>query len=115
MARGDIVRAQLPMPSNRPGHEQIGTRPVLIVHNDTTSNNQPVVMVIPFTSQQGATRFPHTITVQPTAQNGLTMESILLVSQLRAIDVRRLGATLGRLERDIMSVVDDEMRSMLDL
>jgi mRNA interferase MazF len=73
------------------------------------------VMVIPFTSQLGAKRFPHTIVVQPTAQNGLTMESILLVSQLRAIDVRRLQATLGQLDSNTMSLVNDEIRYMLDL
>ena len=114
MQRGDIVLVDLPQTSKR-GHEQTGPRPALIVHNDATSGILSVVMIVPMTSNLKSTTFPHTILVQPTAENGLSMPSVLLVFQLRAIDKRRIMRTLGSLEKHIMSQVNDEMKKILGI
>ena len=95
MARGDIVLVNLPQPAGTAGHEQVGRRPALIVHDDATSSTLSVIMIVPFTSKLGAQRFPHTIFVDPSAENGLTLPSVLLVFQLRAIDRSRIGRTIG--------------------
>jgi mRNA interferase MazF len=115
MARGDIVIVDLPMPAGGSGHEQVGSRPALIVHDESTSGILSVIMIIPFTSSSSASRFPHTIPIQPSATNGLTSPSILLVFQLRAIDRKRVKQTIGHLESPTMHLVDDELRSMLGL
>ena len=115
MKRGDIVLVNLPQTANGAGHEQVGTRPALIVHNDETSDTLSVIMIVPFTSNMKAQRFPHTIMVEPTKENGLTVQSILLVFQLRAIDRQRVTKTIGHLEIELIEIVNREMRDLLGL
>jgi mRNA interferase MazF len=115
VARGDVVIVNLPAVSPGGGREQIGRRPALVVHDDSTSNALSVIMIVPFTGQPSASRFPHTIRVDPSPQNGLSAASILLVFQLRAIDRRRIGNTIGQLEPGLMTQVDEEMRRLLGL
>ena len=115
MARGDIVIVTLPAVARGSGHEQIGRRPALVVHDDATSRALSVTMIVPFTTQNSASRYPHTIPVDPSPQNGLRSPSILLVFQLRAIDRRRVGHTVGQLESRLMTQVDEEMRRLLGL
>jgi mRNA interferase MazF len=115
MARGDIVLVNLPQPIGGAGHEQAGNRPALVVHDDATFTTLSVIMIIPFTSQLNAQNFPHTILVQPSAQNGLNYPSVLLVFQLRAIDRNRITDTIGRLEENIMQRVNEEMKGLLGL
>lgn len=115
MARGDIVSVDLPAPSGVASHEQVGVRPGLVVQSDATGANTPVIMIVPFTSQLGAARFPHTIRVNPSPQNGLSQPSVLLVFQLRAVDRRRLRNTIGHLEQSLLVQTDMELRGLLDL
>jgi mRNA-degrading endonuclease toxin of MazEF toxin-antitoxin module len=61
MKRGDIVLVNLPQAADGAGHEQVGTRPALIVHDDAASDTLSVVMIVPFTSNLTALRFPHII------------------------------------------------------
>ena len=113
MQRGDIVLVDLPQVAGVSGHEQIGMRPALIVHNDATSSNLSVVMVVPVTSNLTARNYPHTVLVQPSRQNGLSMPSVLLVFQLRAIDKRRISRKLGEIEVSIMEQVNTELKNLL--
>jgi mRNA interferase MazF len=113
--RGDIVLVNLPQTADSAGHEQVGTRPALIVHDDVTSDTLSVIMIVPFTSNLKARRFPHTILVEPTEENGLTMQSVLLVFQLRAIDRQRITKTIGHLEDELIEKVNQEMKGLLGL
>jgi mRNA interferase MazF len=115
MKRGDIVLVNLPQTADGAGHEQVGMRPALIVHEDTTSETLSVIMIVPFTSNLKAGRFPHTILVEPTKENGLTTQSVLLVFQLRAIDKQRVTRTIGHLENDLIEKVNQEMKGLLGL
>jgi mRNA interferase MazF len=115
MRRGDIVLVNLPQTADGAGREQVGIRPALIVHDNATSDTLSVIMIVPFTSNMKAQRFPHTIIVQPTEENGLTITSILLVFQLRAIDKQRVAKTIGHLESELIQKVNQEMKSLLGL
>jgi mRNA interferase MazF len=115
MARGDIVLVELPQTANGVGHEQVGLRPALVVQDDLPGETLSVIMIVPFTSNLKAQRFPHTLMIQPSRQNGLTVPSVLLVFQLRAIDKQRVRKRIGQLENDLMSKVGDEMRNLLGL
>jgi mRNA interferase MazF len=52
--------------------------------------------MVPLTSQLAALRFPATVRIDPSPENGLTMPSVAMVFQIRALDrtrfIRRLGA-----------------------
>ncbi len=115
MTHGDIVLVNLPQTADGAGREQIGNRPALIVHDDATSDTLSVIMIVPFTSNMKAHRFPHTIVVQPTEENGLSVTSVLLVFQLRAIDKQRITKTIGHLESELIQKVNQEMKSLLGL
>lgn len=115
MARGDVLRIELPSPPSGVGHEQAGRRPAIAVQTDVTSASLPTLMIVPLTGQLSALRFPHTIQVEPSRVNGLTQPSVLLVFQLRAIDQRRILETIGRLEQHYLNQLDAEIRRMLSL
>ncbi|MCC6298842.1 MAG: type II toxin-antitoxin system PemK/MazF family toxin [Anaerolineales bacterium] len=115
MKRGDIVLINLPQTADGAGHEQVGTRPALIVHDNATSETLSVIMIVPFTSNLKAQRFSHTILVEPSKQNGLTVQSVLLVFQLRAIDKQRVTRAIGHLENDLIEKVNREMKGLLGL
>jgi len=114
MQRGDIVLVELPQ-ANTSGHEQEGTRPALVVHADASSANFSVVMIVPMTSNLKLQSFAHTILIQPSQQNGLSMPSVLLIFQLRAIDKHRIVKTLGSLEEPILEQVNAEMKKLLGI
>lgn len=115
MARGDVVTVDLPVPADRPGREQVGYRPAIVVQTDDTEANLPTTMVVPITSNLSAIRFPHTFRVDPSPQNGLAKPSVLLVFQLRAIDKKRLGKTIGHLEQHHLQQLEFEIRLLLDI
>lgn len=115
MTRGDIVLVNLPQSADGAGHEQVGTRPALIVQDDSKSDTLSVIMIVPFTSNLKAQRFPHTIPIPPSKDNGLTVPSVLLVFQLRAIDKQRVTGKLGHLEDNLMTRVNQEIKKLLGL
>lgn len=92
MTRGDIWIVSLPVVS---GREQGGQRPALVIQDDAYGQRSPLVLVVPLTSQLSATRFPATVNLKPTRENGLTLPSVALVFQTRAVDRSRLSYQLG--------------------
>jgi mRNA interferase MazF len=115
MTRADILAVDLPMPTTHMGREQVGHRPAIVVQTEITNASLPTTMIVPLTSNLDALRFPHTFRVDPSPQNGLTKPSVLLVFQLRAIDKKRLGNRIGRLEQHYLQQLEAEMRLLLAL
>jgi mRNA interferase MazF len=108
MKKGEIWVVDIP---ELGGHEQIGTRPAVIVA-DTKSS---VVVIIPCTSNPQALRFPHTLLIMPNNENGLKTPSIALVLQIRAIDKRRLKKKIGFIGKPALSEIDKIARRLLKL
>jgi len=83
------------------------------MQHDAFTTNLPTVMVVPFTGSLAASRFAGTRRVDPDSTNGLTLPSVALAFQLRAVDrrdcVQRLGevdaATLAEVSKLIASLV----------
>lgn len=101
--RGDIFYADL---SPVVGSEQGGTRPVLIVQNDTGNRHSPTVIAAAITSQTGKANLPTHINIAG-GSVGLSKDSIILLEQIRTIDKRRLREHMGRLNANQMKEVDD--------
>lgn len=101
--RGDIFYADL---SPVVGSEQGGTRPVLIVQNDTGNKHSPTVIAAAITSQTGKARLPTHINIAG-GSVGLSKDSVILLEQIRTIDKRRLREHMGRLDDRHMLMVDD--------
>ena len=100
--RGDIFYADL---SPVVGSEQGGTRPVLIVQNDTGNKHSPTVIAAAITSQTNKAKLPTHIEF-PGKSAGLSKDSIVLLEQIRTIDKRRLREHMGHLDEGMMNRVD---------
>lgn len=112
MEIGDIYAIEIP-PSN--GHEQAGTRPAIIVQAPRFENQLPTVLIVPLTSRLTAQAFPGTFLIHPDSENGLTMASVALVFQLRAIDRRRLRRKIGRLSVSYLAQFYQHIKSLIQL
>ena len=100
--RGDIYYANL---NPVIGSEQGGTRPVLILSNDTGNKHSPTVIVAAITGQIGTKKKLPTHTIVHNV-NGLDKDSIILLEQIRTIDKQRLQEYLGTLDGRFLVAVD---------
>jgi|LGOV01.1.fsa_nt_gb mRNA interferase MazF len=108
MKKGEIWNVVIPATN---GHEQSGLRPVVVLSEVEVN----VVLVVPFTCNVQALRFPHTINVYPTEKNALRQISVALVFQLRAIDQKRLRKKIGELEPEFLNKIEVMIRDILKL
>ena len=104
--RGDIYYADL---SPVVGSEQGGTRPVLIVQNDTGNRHSPTVIAAAITSQTGKARLPTHIKIAG-GSVGLSKDSVILLEQIRTIDKKRLKEHMGRLDEQSMGRVNQALQ-----
>jgi mRNA interferase MazF len=108
MSRGDVLLVRLPDSDQR---EEKGHRPAIAVQTDVAVS--PMLIVVPVTSALGALRFPFTVQIEPSEQNGLTLPSVAMVFQMRAIDRKRIIRKIGELEMQYLMQVDAEIWRML--
>ncbi|SLM32747.1 Putative transcriptional modulator of MazE/toxin, MazF (sequence-specific endoribonuclease which cleaves mRNA to inhibit protein synthesis) [Desulfamplus magnetovallimortis] len=108
MARGDVLLIKLPVTD---GKEQSGRRPAVAVQADM--NGEPMLMVVPVTSNLYALRFAFSVRIEPSAENGLTMPSVVMVFQMRAIDKERIIKKIGAISKSDMILIDKEIWNML--
>ena len=101
--RGDIFFADL---SPVVGSEQGGVRPVLIVQNDVGNKYSPTIIAAAITSQINKAKLPTHIEISA-EEYGLTKDSVILLEQIRTIDKRRLKDKIGRLDDELMNVVNE--------
>lgn len=94
------------------GCEQGGTRPVLVVQNDTGNRHSGAVIVAAITGKQKA-RLPVHVPVPPSA--GLREGSVVLLEQLRTIDRLRLRGRVGCIGAEQMKLVDAALAVSLGL
>jgi len=109
---GDIYTVEIP---SSDGHEQAGTRPAIIVQAPQFESQLPTMLIAPLTSQLAAQAFPGTFLIHPDSENGLTMTSVALVFQLRAIDKRRLRRMIGRLSSAHLAQLHQHIKALLQL
>ena len=109
--RGDIFYADL---SPVVGSEQGGTRPVLIIQNDTGNRHSPTVIAAAITSQTGKARLPTHIDIAG-GSVGLSKDSIVLLEQVRTLDKRRLKERMGELDESAMAQVNSALSTSLGL
>ncbi len=97
MTIGAVHWVELP-PST--GHEQSGHTAV-IVPDDAHAGKLPV----PLTTATSTLRFPGTVLVQPSDENGLQYPSVALVFQARAIDRSRIGDRVGIVSAGVLAEI----------
>lgn len=112
MMRGDVYDARL---NPTEGSEQVGVRPVVVVSRDAINQNSPVIVVVPLTDAANLKRtYPSDVLIrQP--EGGLTLDSVALTGQVRAIARSRLLRQRGALSPATMEQVSRALRVTLDL
>jgi mRNA interferase MazF len=105
VTRGDVYRVRLP---GRRGREQRGARFAVIVQTDELSALSTTIVAPTSRSAAAATFRPEIHIAGETTTR-------VLVEQLRAVDLERLGEHSGRLSPDERRAVDDALEIVLDL
>lgn len=98
------------------GHEQAGTRPVLVLSIDALNEAPLVVTVVPGTSGRNIRRdYPSNVRVDP-VESGLPEETVFLAFQIRALAHNRFpGDRAGVLTTTRMAEVEEALRYCLGL
>ena len=110
--RGDVFMANLD-PSE--GSEQGGTRPVVVVSRDALNQFSPVVVVASITDAANKKKiYPSHVKVLA-GIGGLTMDSIVICEQVRAISKTRLERMLGKFDTPTMTSIEAALKITLDL
>ena len=109
--RGDVYLANL---DPYIGSEQGGTRPVVVLQNNTGNYYCPTLIVAPITSKAG--KKPS----QPTHYyaeriHGLDLPGMVLLEQIKTIDKRRVKKYLGRMTRQQMDEIGEAIEEALGL
>ena len=111
MKRGDVYMAGLDPVI---GSEQGGTRPVVIIQNNTGNLHAPTVIAVPVTSSAGKPPLP---THAPLAagEGGLWLDSIALCEQVRTLEKARLSRKLGSVSDASLRLIDRALQVSLDI
>jgi mRNA interferase MazF len=115
MRRGDVILVDLDIPPGGSGREQTGKRPVAVISLGSDDPYNPMITVVPCTSQIEKQRYPHTMVVQPSSQNGLTSETVLMAFQVVSYDKRRVMKIIGKLEQAHMEKLEQLLRNLMRL
>ena len=105
--RGDIIWANLD-PTR--GHEQAGSRPVLVLSQDIFNQRSGTVIAMALTSQQPRAGFPLTVELK---DRRLPKRSWVKISQIRTLSVERLGKKLGKASADELIQIIEGLNEIL--
>ncbi len=96
------------------GSEQGARRPVVIIQNDVGNKYSPTTIVAAITSQFSKKVYPTEVLVKA-GSGGLSMDSAILLNQIKTIDKQRLESCIGKLNDDIMVEVNEAIKISLGL
>jgi mRNA interferase MazF len=109
-SRGEIWLADLDPVR---GHEQAGTRPVLVLSADLLNHGPArLVIVAPLTAVQRA--IPSRVPLLP-PEGGIKKNSFVICEAVRSISRDRLSRPLGKIFPASLERVEDSIRILLDL
>ena len=97
------------------GHEIKKTRPALVVQNDTSNRYSTVTMVAPITSTVRLPLSPLHVLLPADPSTGLTVSSVAVFNQIRAVDRKRLIKKLGTVDALVLAQVDDAIKAAFGL
>lgn len=106
MRRGDLITVALQGDYGKP-------RPALIIHSDLFDEH-PSVTILPVTSELRDTPL-FRIAVDPTPQNGLKMQSQIMVDKAQTIPRDKIGQTFGRLDDSALVAVNQALTVFLGI
>lgn len=109
--RGQIYIADL---DNVKGSEQGGTRPVLILQNNTGNKHSPTTIIACITTKTNSKPHLPTHSFVPVSL-GLEAKSIVMLEQIRVIDKTRIHTYVGKVSPRYMSIIDKKIAISLGM
>jgi mRNA interferase MazF len=105
--RGDIIWANLD-PTR--GHEQAGSRPVLILSQNVFNDRSGTVIAVALTSQKPSAGFPLTLEL---TDRRLPRKSWVKISQIRTLSIQRLGKKLGKASAEELAHIIEGLNEII--
>lgn len=96
------------------GAEIQKTRPALVLQNDVSNEYSLITIVAAITSQFDETLYPTEVLIEP-PEGGITVNSVVLLNQIRSIDKQRLIRKLGELTEVTIEEVNQAIKISLGL
>ena len=116
MRKGDVVYLKAPPPDRQnPSRVQAGSRPAVIVQNDSAITALHTVVLVPLTGRLKAKRFPDAVVVMPTVLNGLSQASVALIHQITTVDKQTVDRAIGELDSADLERVELAIANFLEL
>ena len=97
------------------GPEIQKTRPALIIQNDVSNRLSDITIVAPITSTVRFPLNPIHVLLAADRKTGLSVTSVALFNQIRAVDRVRLVKRLGQIEDMVIEQVDEAIKISLGL
>ena len=97
------------------GREIQKTRPALIIQNDVSNRLSDITIVAPITSTVRFPLSPVHVLLAADASTGLSVTSVALFNQIRAVDRIRLVKRLGTVDGATLERVDEAIKISLGL
>lgn len=96
------------------GAEIRKTRPALVLQNDIANRFSPITIVAAISSQFDTPPYPTEVVIAA-PEGGLSVDSVVLLNQLRSIDRQRLVRRLGRVSAETLQQIDRALMVSLGL
>lgn len=91
------------------------TRPALVIQNDVSNRLSDITIVAPITSTVRFPLNPLHVLFAADENTGLSVTSVALLNQIRAVDRMRLVKRLGSIDARTLGQVDEAIRISLGL
>jgi mRNA interferase MazF len=100
----DILRGEIWWANLNPtrGHEQSGTRPVLVISQDVFNRHSGTVIALALTSQAPTAEFPLTFLIESVS---LPKQSWVKISQIRTLSIDRLGSRINQISPEELAMI----------
>lgn len=105
--RGDVLWADL---SPVMGHEQAGTRPIVVLSHDVFNERSGTVIAVAVTSQEPRASFPLTLELKT---GKLPKRSWVKIGHVRTLSVERLGRRIGRIEAEELERIVEGLNEII--
>ncbi len=92
------------------GHEQAGTRPVVILSHDVFNERSGTVIAMSVTSQAQRAGFPLSLELE---LGNLPKQSWIKLSQIRTLSVERIGDVIDVLPPEVLSRLIDGLNEII--
>jgi mRNA interferase MazF len=85
-----------------------------VVQASITADSATVI-IVPFTSKQHNLHHPGAALIPASSENGLSVDSVALIHQVRVIDRSRIRGVVGTLSPEDLANIETKLRATLGL